>query len=403
MTGEKANGLPHATERALKVVLMTDLVDSTALVDRLGDSRSTEVFQAHEQAARDLLTDYDGLEIDSADGFLFLFDRPADAVGYALSYHEALAQLSTELGVQLTARVAIHLGELLLRKNPSEYIARGAKPLEIEGLAKPVTARLMSLAHARQTLLTRPVFDVARRAAVGEALGAKDIVWLEHGFYRLKGVTEPQQVYEVGRRGIAPLKAPCGSDKAVQDTGMNLGWRPAPGRVPGLEGWRLTRRIGHSSHEEIWLAREETWVPNEVTLGNDDVIPEPVETAFAFSVSSASAERSGQSHGWRLRGPVDCLAVISGADQGLYAVLQDDLLRCGRDPKMELRVQDPRASRRHFEVRGTRAGHYIRALQAKNGVFVNGRRIETEEWLQTGDVITIGDTDLVYYAGGSCP
>jgi hypothetical protein len=32
--------------------------------------------------------------------------------------------------------VAIHLGEVVLRENAAADIARGAKPLEVEGLAK---------------------------------------------------------------------------------------------------------------------------------------------------------------------------------------------------------------------------------------------------------------------------
>ena len=46
--------------------------------------------------ARDLLARHQGQEIDKTDGFLLLFDRPVEAVRYALAYHDALAALSTE-------------------------------------------------------------------------------------------------------------------------------------------------------------------------------------------------------------------------------------------------------------------------------------------------------------------
>ena len=54
---------------------------------------------------------------------------------------------------------------------PSER-ARGRGPrrqaLEIEGLAKPATARLLSLALPGQTLLGRTAYELARRATVGQ-------------------------------------------------------------------------------------------------------------------------------------------------------------------------------------------------------------------------------------------
>ena len=140
-------------ETVVRTLVLTDLVDSTRLVESLGDLRSAEVFARHDRMARDLLARHDGLEIDKSDGFLLLFRRPFDAIGYTLGYHRGLAELATELDVALAARAAVHLGEVVLRYNNRDDVSRGAKPIEVEGLAKPTAARLMSLAGARQTLL----------------------------------------------------------------------------------------------------------------------------------------------------------------------------------------------------------------------------------------------------------
>jgi serine/threonine-protein kinase len=199
-------------ERTLRTLLVSDLVSSTALVEMLGDARSAEVFQRHDRLARNLLSTYNGVEIDKSDGFLLLFERPLDAVVYALAYHQGLQELAAEVEAALAARVGIHLGELYLRRNPAEHVARGAKPIEAEGLAKAIAARLMSVAGGGQTLMTRGAFDLARRAAVGEVAG-KEMEWLAHGRYLLKGVDEPVDVFEVGRRGVAPLTAPSDSNK----------------------------------------------------------------------------------------------------------------------------------------------------------------------------------------------
>ncbi|MEX1309431.1 MAG: protein kinase [Candidatus Sulfomarinibacteraceae bacterium] len=198
---------------ALKTLLLSDLVNSTRLLEELGDQRAFSLFGRHDKIARALLSSYGGREIDETDGFLRLFEQSVDAVGYALAYHRALAELSAEEGIELGSRVGIHLGEVYLRENSADEVARGAKPLEVEGLAKPAAARLMSLAQGGQTLISRDAFDVARRAARDTDLATLDLGWLDHGSYAFKGISEPVRVFEVGERGVAPLAAPPDSAK----------------------------------------------------------------------------------------------------------------------------------------------------------------------------------------------
>lgn len=243
---------------AVRTLLLLDLVDSTKWVERLGDLRASEVSIHHDRLARDLLARFAGREIDKTDGFLFLFDRPADAVGYALAYQQELLDLARNEGVPLEARAAIHLGEVLLRENPLPDVERGAKPLEVEGLAKPMTARLLSLARPRQTLLTRSAFDLAREVVAGE----DELRWLAHGAYRFQGIDDEVEVFEVGKEGTAPLEAPAGSVKvrrrvAADDEWM-LGWRPAAGAsVPRRPSWSLERRLGVGGFGEVWLALQQ--------------------------------------------------------------------------------------------------------------------------------------------------
>lgn len=243
----------------LKTLLLSDLVDSTKLVYNLGDERSAQVFRRHDQVARELLVIHAGREIDKSDGFLILFDRPIDAVTYSLAYHEALAELSVELGVQLRTRVGIHLGEVVLSENSPEEVARGAKSLEVEGLAKPTAARIMSLARGRQTLMSDGAFHLAREAAADTNLSERELRWLAHGPYLFKGVPDPVDVFEVGLPGISLLEVPPDSEKARRAVAvgdeLTLGWRPGPGQaIPRRDGWVLDREIGRGGFGEAWLA-----------------------------------------------------------------------------------------------------------------------------------------------------
>ena len=202
------------TERAL---LFTDLVESTALVERLGDERAAQLLAEHDRRARELLALHGGREIDRSDGFFLLFDTVADAARFALAYHEALAPL------QLSARVGLHVGAVTLHANAPADVARGAKPLEVEGLAKPLAARVMTLSHGGHTLLSEAALQALGTPAA--ALGA-DVVLDDHGHYRLKGIADPIRLFGLGLGSGGHFEPPADTDKAyrvVQAEGL---WRP---------------------------------------------------------------------------------------------------------------------------------------------------------------------------------
>ena len=127
--------------------------------------------------------------------------------------------------LDLQARAGLHVGEVLTWRNSDEAVRVGAKPLEVEGLAKPMAARLMSMARPGQILLSAVAEPLAHRAARELGERGQHLLWKSYGRWRFKGVPDSQEIYEVGEPGIAPLRAPPNTPKAWRD--MPLWRRPA--------------------------------------------------------------------------------------------------------------------------------------------------------------------------------
>jgi class 3 adenylate cyclase len=212
-----------------RTLLLTDVVDSTQLSQALGDAAMAGVWTAHDRVARDLLPHWRGREIDKTDGMLLLFDVPDDAVNYALAYHRALSALP----VPLRARSGLHVGPVILRENSAADVARGAKPLEVDGLAKPTTARVMAIAQGGQLLLT---------AEARQALGDTRLQAQSHGHWVMKGLSEPVELFEVGEPD-APFTAPTEGDKAYRVVRSGDRWLPVR-QIPNNLPQPITSFIG---------------------------------------------------------------------------------------------------------------------------------------------------------------
>ena len=202
-------------------LLLADLVDSTAVNARVGDDAMAHLWDRHDDLSRELALLHNGREVDRTDGFLMLFDAPSDAVRFACDYHRGLGRLD----IPIRARVGIHLGPVRLRENSEQAIARGAKPVDVLGIAKAKTARLMGLAGAGQSLVS---------AEVASALAGGGWRMASHGWWRLKGVDEPAEIFEVGDE-LAPMLPPLDVEKAtrvVERDGQWVGLADVPHWLP---------------------------------------------------------------------------------------------------------------------------------------------------------------------------
>ncbi|HEY0659761.1 MAG TPA: putative peptide modification system cyclase [Lysobacter sp.] len=279
---------PPASAPQLRTILLTDLCDSTSLVERLGDGPATELFRAHDHLVLQLQQQWRGRLIDRSDGMLLLFERPIDGLGFALDYASGLRGLGEARRLKLQARAGLHVGEVLTWRNSDEAVSVGAKPLEVEGLAKPMAARLMSMARPGQILLSAVAEPLAHRAARELGERGQNLLWKTYGRWRFKGVPEPQEIFEVGESGVAPLRSPPNSPKAWRD--LPLWRRPAALAAEvllvlglGVGVWFITKpQPAIAFNQRDWVV-----VGDLRNLTGDRLLDDSLEQAFRISLEQS--------------------------------------------------------------------------------------------------------------------
>ncbi|MHC4645003.1 MAG: FHA domain-containing protein [Planctomycetota bacterium] len=92
------------------------------------------------------------------------------------------------------------------------------------------------------------------------------------------------------------------------------------------------------------------------------------------------------------------IIVVEGRQKGVFYRLGQVTSVIGRDEALPIQVLDSHVSRRHVQIRFDQRTWtpYIADMGSKNGVLVNGVRLQEEVKLTDGDLITIGTTSLVF-------
>lgn len=164
-------GLPVEHERILTTLLMTDIVDSTKTLERLGDQQWKQLLREHDRLTRMLIDRYRGTEVDTTgDGFLARFASAVSALRCGLAIRDAVRSMGLEV------RIGVHSGEVEQTGST------------ITGISINATARIMALAGASQILVS----SVARGLADGNGLSFRDA-----GSHEVKGFERPIEVAEL--------------------------------------------------------------------------------------------------------------------------------------------------------------------------------------------------------------
>jgi class 3 adenylate cyclase len=160
-------------ESAFRTILFTDLVDSTAIHDRLGDEAALEVLNRHNAIVRDALALHRGREIKhTGDGIMASFVDASNAARAAIQMQRAFAEGGGEAQC-LEVRIGINSGEPVAQDD------------QLYGLAVNLAKRLCDAADPGAILVS----DVVRGLTMG-----KGLTFETRGAQRFKGIEEPVAV-----------------------------------------------------------------------------------------------------------------------------------------------------------------------------------------------------------------
>jgi len=92
------------------------------------------------------------------------------------------------------------------------------------------------------------------------------------------------------------------------------------------------------------------------------------------------------------------IIIVSGPNAGDYYPLGKRPMVVGRDEACPAQVVDELVSRKHVQIRLDEKRMLFFALDMKsaNGVFVNGRKIESETELADGDMLEVGKSKIMF-------
>jgi len=159
-------------------ILFTDIADSTALTQRLGDAHAQELVRSHNDIVRKALQQHGGSEIKhTGDGIMASFQSASGALECAMAVQRAITEQADE---HLAVHIGVNAGEPVAEEN------------DLFGTSVQLARRICDAADAGEVLVS----DVVRQLAAG-----KGFEFEERVDAILKGFDEPVRLYGVRWRG----------------------------------------------------------------------------------------------------------------------------------------------------------------------------------------------------------
>jgi class 3 adenylate cyclase len=168
---QRKQPLPSGTA----VILFADIVDSTALTERLGDAAFRDKARELDGALRGIINENAGTPIEGkllGDGVLAVFTSARQAIEAALACGAAGASAGLPL------HLGLHAGDVIREEN------------NVYGGAVNIASRISGLSAPGEVLVSETVRSLARTSA--------GVRFEERGEQSLKGVGEAVRVWAVG-------------------------------------------------------------------------------------------------------------------------------------------------------------------------------------------------------------
>ncbi|HUJ67748.1 MAG TPA: adenylate/guanylate cyclase domain-containing protein, partial [Acidimicrobiales bacterium] len=165
--------------------LFTDVEGSTRLWETAPSAMGAAI-ERHDELVRSAVKAHGGYVFSTGgDGFAVAFARAGDALAAAVEAQSALTAEAWPSGAVIRVRMGLHTGEVIEREG--NYF----------GTAVNQTARLMDLGHGGQVLCSGITAGL-----VGGEWSLRDL-----GEHRLRDLSAPQRVFQVGPEGFPALRS----------------------------------------------------------------------------------------------------------------------------------------------------------------------------------------------------
>ena len=166
-------------DSAFRAIMFTDMVGSTEMTTRLGDTVAVELLRAHDAIVRRSLEQHGGAEVKHlGDGIMASFEDVPASVACALQIQDSLADYNDASDIPIHIRIGIHAGQPVEDSD------------DLFGSAVQMAARICNFAEADAILVSLPVKD----ACVGG-----DLEFAPTGSATLKGFSQPVQLFSPAR------------------------------------------------------------------------------------------------------------------------------------------------------------------------------------------------------------
>ena len=281
-------------------LLFTDIEGSTRLLEELGD-RYADVLAEHRRLLREAFRAHGGVEVDTqGDAFFYAFTTAGGAVEAARNAQLALADGPVRV------RIGIHTGEPIVG-------AEGYVGIDVHR-----AARIMGAGHGGQVLVSE------RTRSLLDGVALRDL-----GLHRLKDLSEPQPLYQLGDGEFPPLRTLHATNLPTQATPLIGRERELAEALHLLRSNRLLTLTGPGGSGKTRLALQLAaealeefphgvfWVPLQALRDPELVLPTIAET---IGSKDGVAEHVGDK---RLLLLLDNLEQVIGAAPALADLLAD--------------------------------------------------------------------------------